>query len=62
MPMARSRARASSMRASLTARCTGCRSACVPLFTMPITYVFDAGLDLPVPNDESPEFWRARWK
>jgi peptide/nickel transport system substrate-binding protein len=34
----------------------------VPLFTMPITYVFNAGLDLPVPNDEIPEFWRARWK
>ena len=34
----------------------------VPLFTMPITYVFNAGLDIPVPNDEIPEFWRARWK
>jgi peptide/nickel transport system substrate-binding protein len=34
----------------------------LPLFTMPITYVFNAGLDMPVPNDEIPEFWRARWK
>ncbi|TAK80670.1 MAG: ABC transporter substrate-binding protein [Betaproteobacteria bacterium] len=34
----------------------------VPLFTMPVTYVFNAGLEMPVPNDEIPEFWRARWK
>jgi peptide/nickel transport system substrate-binding protein len=34
----------------------------VPLFTMPVNYVFSADLDMPVPGDEIPEFWRARWK
>jgi peptide/nickel transport system substrate-binding protein len=34
----------------------------VPLFTMPVNYVFSANLDFPVPSDEIPEFWRARWK
>jgi peptide/nickel transport system substrate-binding protein len=34
----------------------------VPLFTMPVNYVFSADLDFPVPGDEIPEFWRARWK
>jgi peptide/nickel transport system substrate-binding protein len=34
----------------------------VPLFTMPVNYVFNAELDLPVPGDEIPEFWRGRWK
>jgi peptide/nickel transport system substrate-binding protein len=34
----------------------------VPLFTMPINYVFSANLEIPVPRDENVEFWRARWK
>ena len=34
----------------------------VPLHTMPINYVFSADLDLAVPSDEIPEFFRARWK
>jgi peptide/nickel transport system substrate-binding protein len=34
----------------------------VPLFTMPVNYVFSTDLDFPVPGDEIPEFWRARWK
>jgi peptide/nickel transport system substrate-binding protein len=34
----------------------------VPLFTMPVNYVFGADLNLPVPSDEIPEFWRATWK
>ena len=34
----------------------------VPLFTMPVNYVMAADLDIPVPGDEIPEFFRARWK
>lgn len=34
----------------------------IPLFTMPVNYVFNSALDMPVPGDEIPEFWRARWK
>ncbi|WP_201838657.1 ABC transporter substrate-binding protein [Microvirga zambiensis] len=34
----------------------------VPLFTMPINYVFSSSVDIPVPRDENVEFWRARWK
>ena len=34
----------------------------VPLHTMPINYVFTKDLDMPVPADEIPEFYRARWK
>lgn len=34
----------------------------LPLFTMPVTYVMNADLDMPVPNDEVPQFWRAHWK
>jgi len=34
----------------------------VPLHTMPINYVFSADLDMAVPSDEIPEFFRARWK
>jgi peptide/nickel transport system substrate-binding protein len=34
----------------------------VPLFTMPINYVFSAALDFPVNRAEIPEFYRAQWK
>jgi peptide/nickel transport system substrate-binding protein len=34
----------------------------VPLFTMPINYAFNAGLEIPVNRAEIPEFYRARWK
>ncbi len=34
----------------------------VPLFTVTVNYVFNKDLDLPVPSDEFPEFWRGRWK
>jgi peptide/nickel transport system substrate-binding protein len=34
----------------------------VPLFTMPINYVENTALDVPIPADENVEFWRARWK
>ena len=33
-----------------------------PLFTMPINYISNAELDIPVPRDENVEFWRAKWK
>jgi peptide/nickel transport system substrate-binding protein len=34
----------------------------VPLFTMPINYAFNTGLEFPVNRAEIPEFYRARWK
>lgn len=34
----------------------------VPMFTMPVNYVLAADLDMPIPGDEIPEFFRARWK
>lgn len=34
----------------------------LPLWTMPVNYVFSADLDIPITGDENPPFWRARWK
>ncbi|CAN5447329.1 ABC transporter substrate-binding protein [soil metagenome] len=34
----------------------------VPLFTMPVNYVFAKDLSIPIPGDENVEFWRAEWK
>lgn len=34
----------------------------VTMHTMPVNYVFSADLDFPVPKDEIPQFYRARWK
>ncbi|MBS1210414.1 MAG: hypothetical protein H6R19_2812 [Proteobacteria bacterium] len=34
----------------------------VPLFTMPVNYVFAKNLSIPIPGDENVEFWRAEWK
>ena len=34
----------------------------VPLFTMPINYVFANDLEIPIPKDENVEFWRGKWK
>ncbi|NDW01759.1 ABC transporter substrate-binding protein [Salipiger sp. PrR002] len=33
-----------------------------PLFTVPINYVMSSDVDVPVPDDENVEFWRATWK
>lgn len=33
-----------------------------PLFTMPINYAMSADVDVPIPDDENVEFWKARWK
>lgn len=33
-----------------------------PLFTMPINYVENAKLSIPIPRDENVEFWRATWR
>ena len=34
----------------------------IPLFTMPVNYVFAKDLSIPIPGDENVEFWRAEWK
>jgi peptide/nickel transport system substrate-binding protein len=34
----------------------------LPLFTMPINYVFSSEMEIPISPDEIPEFWRASWK
>lgn len=34
----------------------------LPLWTMPVNYVFSSELDIPITGDESPPFWAARWK
>jgi peptide/nickel transport system substrate-binding protein len=34
----------------------------LPLWTMPVNYVFSADLNIPITGDENPPFWQAHWK
>lgn len=34
----------------------------LPLWTMPVNYVFSSDLEIPITGDENPPFWAARWK